>query len=192
MVLITFTKLYNHQHYLFSKSFYYHRLKQIQWTISGFPCSSVGKESACNAGDLGSIPGSGRSAGEGNGNPLQYSWLENPRDRGADWAAVYGVTQSQTRLMRLSSSSMEWMGGEWFGIFKSTLTPLRWWRTLCSMPYIWYFLPAFCLWKILVKVVSLSENYKCHIAKENCQRTWNNNNVVIKHRQGPVVPPQGQ
>ena len=130
--------------------------------------------------------------GEGNGNPLQYSWLENSRDRGADWAAVYGVTQSQTRLMRLSSSSMEWMGGEWFGIFKSTLTPLRWWRTLCSMPYIWYFLPAFCLWKILVKVVSLSENYKCHIAKENCQRTWNNNNVVIKHRQGPVVPPQGQ
>ena len=43
--------------------------------------------------------------GEGNGNPLQYSCLENPRDRGAWWAAVYGVAQSQTRLMRLSSSS---------------------------------------------------------------------------------------
>ena len=47
------------------------------------PCSSDGKESACNAGDLGLIPGSGRSSGEGNGNPLQYSRLENPMDTGA-------------------------------------------------------------------------------------------------------------
>ena len=49
--------------------------------ILGFPCSSNGKESACHAGDLGSVPGSGRSSGEGNGNPLQYSFLENPMDR---------------------------------------------------------------------------------------------------------------
>ena len=54
------------------------------------------KASACNAGDLGSIPGSGRSPGEGNGNPLQYSRLENPLDRGAWWATVHGVTKSQT------------------------------------------------------------------------------------------------
>ena len=54
----------------------------------GFPQSSVSKESACNAGDPGSIPGSGRSPKEGNGNPLQYSCLENPIDRGA-WQAVY-------------------------------------------------------------------------------------------------------
>ena len=47
------------------------------------PGSSNGKESACNAGDLGSVPGSGRSPGEGNGSPLQYSCLENPVDRGA-------------------------------------------------------------------------------------------------------------
>ena len=47
-----------------------------------FPCSSVGEESACNAGDPGSIPGSGRSPGEGNGNPCQYSCLEKPMDRG--------------------------------------------------------------------------------------------------------------
>ena len=53
----------------------------------------VGKESACNAGDLGSIPGSGRSPGEGNGNPLQYSCLENPRDRGAWQATVHGVSR---------------------------------------------------------------------------------------------------
>ena len=54
--------------------------------IWGFPCGSVGKESACNAGDLGLIPGSGRSPGEGNGNPLQYPCLENLMDRGAWWA----------------------------------------------------------------------------------------------------------
>ena len=55
-------------------------------------------ESACNAGDLGSIPGSGRSPGEGNGNPLQYSCLENPMDRRAWWATVHGVTKSWTCL----------------------------------------------------------------------------------------------
>ena len=49
----------------------------------GFPGGSEGKASACNAGDLGSVPGLGRSPGEGNGNPLEYSCLENPRDRGA-------------------------------------------------------------------------------------------------------------
>ena len=59
----------------------------------GFPCSSVGKESACNAGDLGLIPGSGRSPGKGNGNTLQYSCLENLMDRGAWWATVDGVVR---------------------------------------------------------------------------------------------------
>ena len=58
-----------------------------------FPHSSVGKEFACNAGDLGSLPGSGKSSGEGNGNPLQYSCLENPMDRGAWWATVHGVAR---------------------------------------------------------------------------------------------------
>ena len=53
---------------------------------------------AYNGGDLGSIPGLGRSSGEGNGNPLQCSCLENPRDGGAWWAAVYGGAQSWTRL----------------------------------------------------------------------------------------------
>ena len=57
----------------------------------GFPGGSDGKESACNAGDLGSIPGLGRSPGEGNGNPLQYSDLENSMDRGAWQAVVHGV-----------------------------------------------------------------------------------------------------
>ena len=71
----------------------------------GLPGSSVGKESACNAGDPGSIPGLGRSPGGGHGNPLQCSCLENPRDGGAWWAAIYGVKQSWTQLNRLSSSS---------------------------------------------------------------------------------------
>ena len=59
----------------------------------GFPGGSVSKDSACNAGDLGSIPGSGRSPGEGNGNPLQYFRLENPIDRGAWQATVHGITR---------------------------------------------------------------------------------------------------
>ena len=60
--------------------------------LLGFPGGSDGKESSCNAGDLGSIPGSGRSNREGNGYPLQYSCLENSRERGAWWFTVYGVT----------------------------------------------------------------------------------------------------
>ena len=66
--------------------------------LQGFPGGSDGKESTCNAGDLGSIPGLGRSPGEGNGSPLQYSCLENPVDRGAWRATVYGVPKSHTRL----------------------------------------------------------------------------------------------
>ena len=66
---------------------------KIALSYKGFPHSSVGKESACNTGDLGSIPGSGRSPGEGNSNPLQYSCLENPMDRGAWQAIVHGVSR---------------------------------------------------------------------------------------------------
>ena len=65
----------------------------------GFPGDAVVNKSPTNAGDtrdLGSIPGLGRSPGEGNGNPLQYSWLENPVDREAWWARVLGVTKSRT------------------------------------------------------------------------------------------------
>ena len=61
-----------------------------------FPGESDGKESAYNAGDSGLIPGSGRSPGEGNGNTLQYSCLEDSMDRGAWWAIVHGLTKSQT------------------------------------------------------------------------------------------------
>ena len=64
----------------------------------GLPWWSDSKESACSAGDLGSAPGLERSPGEGNDDPLQYSCLENPMDRGAWWAAVHGVEKSLTRL----------------------------------------------------------------------------------------------
>jgi len=63
-----------------------------------FPGGSVGKESACIVVDLGSVPGSERSPGEGNGNSIQYSWMENSTDREAWWATVHGVTKSQTQL----------------------------------------------------------------------------------------------
>ena len=70
----------------------------IYANIWGFPGGSEVKVSACNAGDLGSIPGSGKSPEEGNGNPLQYSCLENPMDGGAWWATVHRIAKSRTRL----------------------------------------------------------------------------------------------
>ena len=76
-------------------------------TSLGFPGGSAGKESSCNARDLGFIPGLGRSSGEGNGYPLQYSGLENSMD-----CIAHGVTKSQTRLSNYH--------------FKSLLGPLRW------------------------------------------------------------------
>ena len=69
----------------------------------GLPGGSDSEESACNARVLGSIPGLGRSPGGGDGNPLQYSCLENPTDRGAWWATVHGVTKSWAQLKRLST-----------------------------------------------------------------------------------------
>ena len=66
--------------------------------VKGFPGGSDGKESACNAGDLGWIPGLGKSPGEGNDYPLQYSCQENFMDRGAWWAIVHGVMKRWTEL----------------------------------------------------------------------------------------------
>ena len=68
------------------------------YIYKGFPGSSAGKEFTCNAGDLGSIPELGRSPGKGNGNPLQYSCLENPMDRGAWQSTVHGVAKSRAQL----------------------------------------------------------------------------------------------
>ena len=75
-----------------------HIYNSHMYLLEGFPHSSVSKESACNAGDPGSIPGLGRSSGEGNGNPLQYSRLENPMDRGAWWATAQGMARVRHNL----------------------------------------------------------------------------------------------
>ena len=77
----------------------------------GFPGGSDGEVSVCNAGDPRSIPGLGRSPGEGNGSPLQYSCLENPMDGGVWWATVHGVAKGRTRLGDFTSlqSSLELM-----------------------------------------------------------------------------------
>ena len=70
----------------------------MMYSAYNFPGGSDGKVSVYNVRDLGLIPGLGRFPGEGNGNPLQYSCLENPMGGGAWWATVHGVTKSQTRL----------------------------------------------------------------------------------------------
>ena len=82
------------------------------------PGGSDGKESAYNAGDPGSIPRLGRFPGEGNGNPLQYSCLENPMERGAWRATVHGVTKSQTQLKQLSAQHTHTMQGKIDKAFK--------------------------------------------------------------------------
>ena len=76
----------------------FHPFRVLHFT-KAFPGGSAGKASVYNAGDLGSIPGSGRSPGEGHGNPLQYSCLRNPMDGGAWQTAVYGVAKSRTVLV---------------------------------------------------------------------------------------------
>ena len=76
--------------------------------------SSDGKESACNAGDLGSIPGSGRSPGEGNGNPLQYSYLGNPMDRRSWLATIHGVTKDPDTTEQLNNTCQTLLGSSRF------------------------------------------------------------------------------
>ena len=72
----------------------FHGFFQAPSQGKGFPGGSASKESACNEKDLGSIPGLGSSPGEGNGNPLQFSCLENPMNRGSWWATVRGSQRS--------------------------------------------------------------------------------------------------
>ena len=79
----------------------------------GFPCTSVTKESVCNAGDLGLIPGSGRSPGEGSGSPLQYSYLETPMDRGTWRATQHGITRVRYNLVTKPPNTWDELNLDW-------------------------------------------------------------------------------
>ena len=93
-----FTRPYAKHLWFIQKRIKYQPILGVHKGNKGFPSGSDNKESSSNAGDPGSIPGSGRSPGEGNGYPLQYSWLENPMDRGARRVTAHRVTKSWTRL----------------------------------------------------------------------------------------------
>ena len=113
----------------------------------GFPCGSAGKESTCNAGDLASIPGLGRSPGEGKGYLLQYSGLENSTD-----CIVHGVTKSPTQLSDFHFHHRIFMRNKWYSVSEVphgpcrgyTLTEIITWadggqeRLFCSQLYLYY------------------------------------------------------
>ena len=96
--------------------------------LYSLPGGSDGKASACNAGDPGSIPGSGRSPGTGNGNPLQHSCLENPTDGGAWWATAHGVIKSRTWLSDFTFFSFLSI------VWKNVLISCLFWFLTCSSP----------------------------------------------------------
>ena len=101
--------------------FFFFNCEALFWC---FPGGSVVKNQPANAGTVGLIPGSGRFPGRGNSNPLQYFCWDNPVDRGAWQAIVYGVTKSQTRLRDWEQSHTDpGTGGSW--IFKHTNSPTR-------------------------------------------------------------------
>ena len=130
-------------------------MRLLSGSLVSFPGGSDGKASACNAGDPGLVPGLRRSPGEGNGNPLQYSCLENPTDRGAWWATIHRVTKSR---MRLSELHFYFLAPSLYGLRPSVTTPqkpphtpreqaaflskLLWWTTFvpielfCSVCYL--------------------------------------------------------
>ena len=93
MYAYTYTHTYTHT---YIHTYIYIHTHTHTYIYIGLPCSSNSKEPACDAGDQGLIPELGSSSGEGNGNPLQYSCLENPIDREAWWATVRGVAESDT------------------------------------------------------------------------------------------------
>ena len=120
-----------------------------------FPGGSVDKESTCNAGDaghVGSVPESGRSAGGGHGNPLQYHCLENPMDRGAWWVTVHRVSKSQTRLKWLSTAHT------FFLTFFSIMVYYRIFSSLCYTVGSCCLSILICIWWSQIPSPSLGNN----------------------------------
>ena len=100
----------------------------------GFPRGSEVKASACNSGDLSSIPGWGRSPGKGNGTPLQYSCLENPMEGGAWWVAVHGVTKSRTQLSDFTFTLTGEIEDGWVFTSASAFSLLGFWLNIWWKP----------------------------------------------------------
>ena len=118
----------------------------LLWTLPflGLPDSSVGKESACSAGDLGLIPGSGRSLGEGNGNPLQYSCLENPTDRGAWRATVLMITKGKSYgHIELDMTEDTQHTHTHLALPKLGLSPCLLMMPILALPFPWVVTPPF-------------------------------------------------
>ena len=120
-----------------------HGIARVRHDLAPFLShGSIGKESACNAGDLGSIPGLGRCPGEGNSNPLRYSWQENPMDRRAWWAMIHGVARVRHDLVTKpppATLNTHRMGCCWSSSFRTLATWCKelthckrnwWWKRL--------------------------------------------------------------
>ena len=139
-----------------------------------FPCGSAGKESTCNLGDLGLIPGLEDSPGEGKGYPLQYSGLENSMDY-----SPWGLKESDsTEQLSLSLSDSK---TEVHMVLAHPIPPLP--PTVSSA----WLLPV----KNFTGLISLIREVRHTETKENSPRRLNNNNAVIKHSQGPLIFSQG-
>ena len=134
-----------------------------------------GKEPACSSGDPGSIPGSGRSPGEGNGCRLQYSCLENPVDRGVWWATVHGVAKSRTRLSDWTTKyCLPW--GQLYPNYVQTLRGIKKKKEICKKCSALTFKPLSHerkLFILLVKVTLFSAGWKPSLV-------WNMESPVLK------------
>ena len=139
----------------------------IFW-LKGFTGGLDSKESAYNAGDPGSLPGSGRSSGEGNGNPLQYSCLKNSVDRGIWWTTVHGVTKSRTQLSDFHSltSYVSWVYFNLISLnflFKSLPSP-----TPLFLLFSWKALNLLGSFRTLMKKLSLLPAVLCVSGPRRC------------------------